>query len=258
MKKELKVILLVLSFNYVLGYLFQLSNEIICFTELSFLALGGTIFWLAFYQPLKKYTLRLFEKNGLVSNHLLTLGGLGVLTSILNLFFCQFFVISTFTLLFGCESPSFNTLTASLTNNIAGNFICYTALVGLIIHNFWQQKKNIATPPEKLINNSNSCILLPYLKTKIKVNLDDISHIQVTNNCITIFANDKKFVKYQSLSSFAKALPADIFKRVHRSTIININHIQEVETNANNDGFIFLKNGEKVRFSRSYKKEFLV
>lgn len=261
MRKEYKLILLILTLNLLFGYIFQLNNEVICFTELSFLGLGGLLFWLILCKPLKKITLQLIGQDGINTQVFLKLGGIGFVSSIANLFFCQLFLVVAFTLLFNCTSPSFNTLTASLTNNLAGNLLCYTALVGLVMYNHKSQTttsiNNVSQifPQPDFPQRINDYLMLSHSKGSTKVFLKEISHIQVTNNCITIFTKHKKFVKYQSLSSFLKNLPSHPFIRVHRSTAINVDFIQQMRPNKHGDGTILLQHGVEVKFSRSYKKE---
>lgn len=256
MKKEVTLIFFILSLNIGFGYLFQLSNGITCLTELGFIGIGGLLFWLVLYYPLKRFTTQLLLKSGLKKKSVLALGGIGVLASLLNLFFCQFFLMTSFALLFGCVSPSFDTLTASLTNNMAGNLLCYIALVGMIIHDNRtpnsRKEKQIDSP----LGSTNRFILLSHHKALVSVSIREISHIQVSNNAITIFAAGKKFVKYQSLKSFQEALPASLFKRVHRSTVVNVEFIEKIIPNPNGDGRLLLRGGDELRYSRSYNAFF--
>ena len=88
------------------------------------------LFWMSLYnRPLQKFTTNLFEKGGLMNSNLLKIGGMGIGVGILNLFFCQFFLIVGMFTLFGCESPSFQLLNTSLTNGFVGNILCYSFLV---------------------------------------------------------------------------------------------------------------------------------
>ena len=264
MKKELLLILFVLALNFVFGYFYQQANEVICFTELSFLGLGGLIFWIALYQPIKKFTVNKLLKNNLNTNSLFSFFGIGIVLSLVNLLFCQWFLITSFTLFFGCESPSFQTLHASMTNNVLGNLLCYAALTGVIVYDYritdieennWTEPlpKNDSNPPvlhkQHLVFQRN--------KSSFRIDVEEIIHVEVNNNTITIFTNQGKFVRYQSLSSFQKELPTNHFKRVHRSAIVNFNYVAKINTNQNGDGILQLTNGEKIRFSRSYKKDFV-
>ena len=57
-----------------------------------------------------------------------------------------------------------------------------------------------------------------------------------------------------------KRLNPDIFKRIHRSTIVNINMIEKLASNIGGKYLITLKNGSKLQASRNYRealKQFL-
>lgn len=256
MKKALPLIALVFVVHIGLGYLYQVSNGIICLTELSFLAIGGILFWLALYRPLKQFTAHLIGADRLNNGSLLRLGGIGLLTSVLNLFFCQLFLVTTFSFLFNCESPSFNTLTASLTNNVAGNLLCYVALIASFV-----KDRDHSKPVEKFMQElpllPPAHIVLQHQNAAVKVELDNISHVEVSHNAITIHTPTRKYVRYQSLKAFHQELSDPCFQRVHRSTLVNMNFVVEVKPNSNGDGTLLLNNGALIRFSRAYKSSLM-
>jgi len=47
MRKIALVISVILVINMILGFLFQISNQVVCYTELGVLGLGGLIYWLS-------------------------------------------------------------------------------------------------------------------------------------------------------------------------------------------------------------------
>lgn len=255
--KEKRLIITIVLLNMVFGYLFQLSNGIVCFTELTIISLSGTIFWLLLLHPIRKIFQPILMPTVLKWQNLFVLSGAGVLAILLNLLFVQVAVIAVMSGVFGCISPAFNTLNASLTNNIAGNLLCYSALIGSIFHDNWQQiqitstlQKNNFTVPAP----SKSVLWVNQGKVKISLALDDIVKIQSSNNCIYIFTTSRKFVKYQSLKSILAELPTQSFKRIHRNTIVNLSFIKQITSNKNGDGTIELQNQEKLKFSRTYRK----
>ena len=48
-------------------------------------------------------------------------------------------------------------------------------------------------------------------------------------------------------------LPSEQFLRVHKSSIINLHHIVEMEPHFNNEFIAKMSNGEKIRTSRNYR-----
>ena len=55
-----------------------------------------------------------------------------------------------------------------------------------------------------------------------------------------------------SLSSLSNILPDFLFVRCYQSFIVNLDEVKEVHTNE-----IILKNGQRLRVGRTYKKNFL-
>lgn len=61
----------------------------------------------------------------------------------------------------------------------------------------------------------------------------------------------KKITVSQPLGDIARFLPHDVFVRIHRSYIVNVNHVDRYGDNS------FLIDGEKIPIGRIYKKEVL-
>jgi DNA-binding LytR/AlgR family response regulator len=52
-----------------------------------------------------------------------------------------------------------------------------------------------------------------------------------------------------------KSLPEKVFVRVHRSSIINVNHMEKMERYGKESYIVILKDGSKVHVSKSRIKE---
>lgn len=88
---------------------------------------------------------------------------------------------------------------------------------------------------------------------RIKVELSSIIYIKTDKPYTTIFFNNQKLLHDKSLKQFEKILDSKTFIRVHRSQLINKNHIVELKSRKNGDYDGVLTNGEFVRFSRHYR-----
>ena len=60
-----------------------------------------------------------------------------------------------------------------------------------------------------------------------------------------------------TLASLESKLDPERFARVHRSDIVNVDWIKEVERHFHGDGIVRLKNGESVRLSRRYQRRLI-
>ncbi len=101
---------------------------------------------------------------------------------------------------------------------------------------------------ERLILNTSDNIYI--------VDIKDIIRCQSDNN-YTIFhtANLEKIVMSKTLKEYENILPEEIFIRIHRSHIININYISRITKK--NSGFIRLKDKSEIPISPK-KKELLL
>lgn len=89
---------------------------------------------------------------------------------------------------------------------------------------------------------------------RIKIETSTILFIKTDRPYTTVFSNNQKFLHDESLKKLEKLLDPQIFIRVHRSTIINKNHITEIRSRKNGDYDGVLTNGQSIRFSRHYRQ----
>lgn len=71
-----------------------------------------------------------------------------------------------------------------------------------------------------------------FLKTgyeQVKVNFDDIYHLEATGNYVNFVLKDKKLLSRMTISEVEALLPADKFIRIHRSFIAALNKIDRIE-----------------------------
>ncbi len=85
------------------------------------------------------------------------------------------------------------------------------------------------------------------------VNLADVDHIQANGNYVTLYANGSAYPLRESLVSLERRLDPKRFIRVHRSFLVNIEHVREIRPWDNGDYRILLDNGAEVKLSRRYR-----
>ncbi|TVP45771.1 MAG: DNA-binding response regulator [Mongoliibacter sp.] len=87
----------------------------------------------------------------------------------------------------------------------------------------------------------------------VKVILKDITHIEAYKDYVKVFLKDKPnpLLSLTSMKNMEELLPGDSFMRIHRSFIINLDHIDSVTRNIVNIG----KN--QISVSDNYKEDFL-
>lgn len=85
----------------------------------------------------------------------------------------------------------------------------------------------------------------------VKVFHKDITHIQSDKDYCKIFTDKKTFLVHVRLHNIITYLPPDIFHQCHRSYIVNVDRVEEIE-----DETIFI-NGIFISVSNDYRKELL-
>ena len=158
------------------------------------------------------------------------------------------------TVLFSCTSASFELLNLSLTNNVAVNLLCYFSLLFYFLYS----KKELEINQDSMVPldaSGDQKISVSKSGYKFLLSPEELIYIETANNCVVLHTESGKYVKYQSLKSLQAELPGNIFKRIHRSYLVNTEYIRGVQRNKSGDGFLKLLTGEKIRFSRTYQKE---
>lgn len=90
------------------------------------------------------------------------------------------------------------------------------------------------------------------------IDVNTIKYITASGYYIEIFtADDKKFLLRESLTNIINRLNNTTFTRIHRSTVINIEHIAELIHSNFGEIDIKTKDNKLFRVSKSYKKDFL-
>lgn len=85
------------------------------------------------------------------------------------------------------------------------------------------------------------------------VRTDDIDWIEAERNYIRLHVGERAWLLRENLGSIEVALDPAKFCRIHRSTIVNIDSIQSVESRFGGGYAVVLVNGTKLNSGRSYR-----
>lgn len=86
----------------------------------------------------------------------------------------------------------------------------------------------------------------------LKINFDDVVVVESKLNYVMIYTPTKKILTYMSLVEIAKILvQRSNFKQLHRSFLINTNHIETIDGN-----LVKMINGTRITVGEHYRKEF--
>lgn len=101
-------------------------------------------------------------------------------------------------------------------------------------------------------------IPIPYGKKTLFVQKSDIIYILASNYYIEIYTRKAKYLLRSSMYTTMKGLDPDRFVRIHRSSIIHIDQVEELLYSAHNEIDVRMCDGKHLRVSRSYRQQFLI
>ena len=95
----------------------------------------------------------------------------------------------------------------------------------------------------------------------VPVSVSNILWFEADDKYIRVHAENAKFYIRNTIANLANRLDPKKFVRAHRSAIVNLDFIQELESLTHGDYQILLKNGDSLTLSRRYSsavKEYLI
>ncbi len=84
----------------------------------------------------------------------------------------------------------------------------------------------------------------------VRLEFNSIFYIEALSDYVVIATSTQKHIVYSTLKGIEEKLPAEQFIRVHRSYIVNLNHVNVIE-----EGSIVLQ-GKLIPISKSYQDSF--
>ena len=85
------------------------------------------------------------------------------------------------------------------------------------------------------------------------VKVDDIAWVDAAGDYMCVHAGGETHIMRCTMKQLLDQLHDSVFKRVHRSTIVNLNCIKEVIPHTKGEYFLQLENGERIKVSRNHR-----
>jgi two-component system, LytTR family, response regulator len=85
-----------------------------------------------------------------------------------------------------------------------------------------------------------------------KISIREISFIQANTPYVEIYLEGKKYLHADTLKSLEKKLDQSSLVRIHKSTLVNLDKVQQLKSRLNGDYDVLLSTGEILRLSRNY------
>jgi len=87
------------------------------------------------------------------------------------------------------------------------------------------------------------------------VNIEDILFVQAAENYVQLHLKAARHLLHVPIATFESSLDPQMFLRIHRSLIVNVKHIQELETGPHGEYIVVLHGGTRLQSSRSYHEK---
>jgi len=84
--------------------------------------------------------------------------------------------------------------------------------------------------------------------------IDDIVYLEASGDYTIITTKNDQFVSSSGIGRLEELMNPDTFIRVHRSTIINLNYLKEIERHFNGGMMVKMQSGKSFPVSRTYAK----
>ncbi|MFW5658526.1 MAG: LytR/AlgR family response regulator transcription factor [Bacteroidota bacterium] len=105
--------------------------------------------------------------------------------------------------------------------------------------------------PEPAAHEADS-IFVRHNSKYVRVELDCISWVEAIGDYVQIYTKDRRYTVHSTMKAMDQKLPKALFQRVHRSYIIRMDAIQEIEDNT-----LVLPDGKLIPIGKSYRNGLL-
>ena len=99
-------------------------------------------------------------------------------------------------------------------------------------------------PPKLAIRDGGSTTWIPQ---------DEIDWIDAAGDYMCVHSKGETYILRKTMKKLEQELDPEYLQRVHRSTIVNVHKVREMQSHINGEYFLTLDNGHTVKLSRSYK-----
>jgi len=107
------------------------------------------------------------------------------------------------------------------------------------------EKERPKHPERLVIKNSGRIVFLP---------VAEIDWIDAAGNYVRINTGGESHMLRETMSRLEERLDPDLFLRIHRSTIVNVGRIKEMQQQFHGDYVVVLTGGQRLTLSRSYRE----
>ena len=83
--------------------------------------------------------------------------------------------------------------------------------------------------------------------------MDEVDWVGAEKDYVRVYARGRSHLVRETMTAMESQLPAAQFARIHRSAIVNVARIRELRPQPNREFTVVLRDGTRLRLSRSYR-----
>lgn len=87
------------------------------------------------------------------------------------------------------------------------------------------------------------------------VPVDEIRWIKGAANYVELHAQSGKYMHRETMQNVAEQLDSDVFLRIHRSAIVNLAHIKEINSELGRYSLLVLHDGTELKIGNAYRDQ---
>jgi two-component system LytT family response regulator len=91
----------------------------------------------------------------------------------------------------------------------------------------------------------------------VLLKVEEVEWMEAAANYVEVHARGKSFLIRTTISNLEQKLDPRRFTRIHRSTIVNVDRVAEIRSDAHGDFDVLLTNGKVLRMTRGYSERLL-
>ncbi len=94
-------------------------------------------------------------------------------------------------------------------------------------------------------------LLIPNGSEDTFVAVNEIEWIEAADDYACIHVGSKTFMLRETIRQLAASLDPNRFVRIHRSAIVNVNHVRKILREGRTEGWLLLSNGQRIKMSKA-------
>lgn len=98
-------------------------------------------------------------------------------------------------------------------------------------------------------------ILIKEKGREYRVPVKDVIHIKAEGNYLVLQTKERHYLLRMTMNMIESELDPTVFVRVHRSYMVNMNHVRNTRYSGNNEFMFTMSNGKHVLSGRNYKEQ---